>query len=139
MSADAERIAFDTEIITTFTTTPLRFGTVQENDRITTEDNLWLQCRLVPGGSFNGSIGTNSVYLKKRLGMYEMTVWDREEHGDADIIRAIDSIENLFIGKAINFGKTIITRTNCLPVGSKDGWQGKQITISYTTSEQVNR
>ena len=139
MSSDAERIAFDTEMISGFTTTPLRFGSISEDDRITTEDNLWMNCNLIPGESFAGSIGTSASYIKKRLGMYEVTVWDREENGFADILRKLDEIENLFIGRSLNSGNTVITRTRTMPMSSYNGWSGKQITISYLASEQVSR
>ena len=140
MSSDAERIAFDTEIIATFdATVPLRFGSISEDDRITTEDNLWMNCVLVPGEAFAGSVGTSATYIKKRLGMYEITVWDREEKGFADILRKLDTIEDLFIGRSLNSGNTVITRAMIMPMSPYKGWNGKQITISYMTSEQVSR
>jgi hypothetical protein len=131
MSRDAERIALYGALGGLLPEgTTLRYESVPEDDGIIDSDDLWVLCKLKPFGAAQKNIGVSNP-LKRTRGFFIIKIYDREDHGYADIYRMIDTVEAGFLHKTFNSGELYIERISNVEHPAYKGWNCIDAIVEY--------
>ena len=139
MSYDGDRIAFYTELNTTWgDTTPIRFDFIQEDDQITKQKEPWIHCNIKHTDTQQANMGVTNV-LDRTPGMFLIDIYNRQEKGIAQILKYADTLKTAFMGKSLNSGSIRVIKISILDREPYMGWISKRVLIHFESEDYVAR
>ena len=109
---------------------PYRFDSILDDDPITTGDLLWVRAYISPIETFQHSIGTSSP-IERTIGLFIIEIYDRKANGYADILRAGETIKDIYYRKSFDNGKIRIQRVKLSKRQSYNNWNSNVLIIHY--------
>ena len=140
MSYDNDRISFYTSMNTLWgETTPIRFDTIQDQDKITVGSDPWIHCNIDHSDTQQKSLGANTAVLYQTLGMFMIDVYDRKEKGFAQILKYADILRLHFMGRSLNSNTIRVTSVSILKREPFQGWNSRRVMVNFESNEYTNR